>query len=91
MVTEEQSKDKIGGAYSDEGREDAVESGAMTVEEAGFVEGYQEGEKKAICAECKTELYEETIEREINGELYEFCSENHAELFAKRKEAEKRI
>ena len=50
--------------------------------EEGFVQGYEEGEHEAKCAECKVVLVDQDIiEEELDGHLYRFCSEECANAF----------
>ncbi len=50
--------------------------------EEGFMEGYSEDEEVEECAECGSAIDEESrIVKEIDGEVYKFCSENCAKEF----------
>ncbi len=73
--------------YSEEGREKLEEDGEISPTEAGFMEGTEGRGKKNCCAECGKNLGEDDsniIEREFNGEVKWFCSEEHAENYAKK-------
>ncbi len=75
-----------GDIYDEEGREELEESDEITEVEEGFVEGYEEGEHQAKCAECKKVLVGENfIEEEIEEHHYRFCSEECASAFEAHK------
>lgn len=81
-----------GDIYDEEGREELEESDEITELEEGFVEGYEEGEHEAKCAECGKVLIDETfVEEELDGHHYKFCSEECALAFEvnKKKKREK--
>jgi len=67
--------------YTEEGREEEIESDAVDDVGAGFVEGYEEGERAVKCARCGKILGREYVEVEIGGEIYRFCSEECAKNF----------
>jgi len=70
--------------YSEAGREDLMEDeDEITDLDEGFMKGYEEGEKMARCPVCGKVIEFDFVEREIDGEMYRFCSEEHAEKFAK--------
>ncbi len=73
--------------YSQDALAEAVEEDEIDDIEEGFMEGYEEGERAAKCALCKKLLDADFIEEEIEGKVYRFCSETHAEAFS-RKQAE---
>lgn len=73
--------------YSEEGREKLIEEGEIEPHEAGFAQGAEGLGKEGHCANCDKMLKEEsTIEAEIDGEKYHFCSEKCAEEFRKKHE-----
>jgi len=77
--------------YSEEGREKLAEDDEIDPSEQGFMEGAEERGKKNCCAECGKLLGEDEeniIEREFEGEIKWFCSEEHAENYAKKHEEE---
>ena len=68
--------------YSEKGLEELEESDEINELEEGFMEGYEEGEHQAKCANCKKVLVgEDFIEEELDGENYRFCSEECADGF----------
>lgn len=68
--------------YDAEGREELEENDEITEREEGFVEGFEEGEHEAKCAECGVVLVDkDVIEEDLNGEHYLFCSEECASAF----------
>jgi hypothetical protein len=73
--------------YSEEGREKLAEDDEMAPFEEGFMEGAEGRGKKNSCAECGKQIAEDDeniVEREIEGEVKWFCSEEHAENYAKK-------
>jgi YHS domain-containing protein len=69
------------GIYSKEGREDQIDEDEITDLDEGFMRGYEEGEKMAKCPLCGVVLDQDFVEREIDGEIYRFCCEEHMEIF----------
>ena len=82
MIKKEEVGDEFG-IYSEQGREDQIDSDEITDLDEGFMKGYEEGEKMAKCPVCGVVLGNDFVEREIDGEIYRFCSEEHAEVFMK--------
>ena len=78
--------------YSEEGREKLAEDDEIAPFEQGYMEGAEGRGKKASCAYCGALIAEDEqsiIEREFEGEMKWFCSEDHAEKYAaKHKEKE---
>ena len=73
--------------YSEEGREQLIEDGEITNSEDGFMEGAEGRGKKASCSECGALISEDEVnihEREIEGEVKWFCSEEHANNYVKK-------
>jgi YHS domain-containing protein len=68
--------------------ENLVEDGEISPEEAGFMQGYHEDDKALSCAYCKKIILdpEDSIKKEIDGEIYLFCSDSCYEHFKKEKE-----
>ncbi len=83
-----------GDIYDEEGREKLQEADEITEIEEGFVEGYEEGEHQAKCAECSVVLVnEDFVEEELDGKHFRFCSEECANAFEtgkKRKQSKLR-
>ena len=53
------------------------------VEEA-FMQGYEQGENVAKCANCKSVLVDNNfVEEETDGKIFRFCSSKCAEDFHK--------
>lgn len=68
--------------YSEKGREELVEADEIDEVEEGFMEGYEEGEHQAKCAECEKILVDENfIEEELDNKHYRFCSRECAKAF----------
>lgn len=79
-----------GDIYDEEGREELEESDEISEVEEGFVEGFEEGEHLAKCAECHKVLVDETyFEEELDGEHYRFCSEECAAAFETHKKVKR--
>ena len=71
-----------GDIYDEEGREELQESDEINEVEEGFVEGFEEGEHEAKCAECGSVLVDDKIiQEEIDGHSYNFCSNDCALAF----------
>ena len=65
-----------GDIYDEEGREALQEGDEITEVEEGFVEGFEEGQHQAKCAECNNVLVDDDFfEQESEGKHYRFCSE----------------
>lgn len=78
--------------YTEEGREKLVEDGEITDTEAGFMEGAEDRGEQTSCAYCGKAIAEDKkniFEREFDGELKVFCSEEHANKYAEKLEKEK--
>ena len=71
--------------YTQEGMEEAEESDVIDEVEEGFMMGYEEGEKMAKCGNCGKVLKEDIVEREINDEIYRFCSIRCADKFEEKR------
>ena len=68
--------------YEEEGLEDLEENDEITETEEGFMEGYEHGPHETKCAQCGVVLVDKDIvEEEINGDKYNFCSEECATAF----------
>ena len=73
--------------YSEEGREKLSEDDQMEPFEQGYMEGAEGRGKKNSCAECGVQISEDDeniVEREFEGEVKWFCSEEHAEKYAEK-------
>lgn len=71
--------------YTDEGREVMTKEDEITDVEEGFMQGYEEGEKSAICQTCGKVLGEDITEIEYENDTYRFCCEGCADKFVKKK------
>lgn len=81
MEERDNSKEEI---YSEEGREELVESDEIEPWEEGFMEGADSDGQQAKCRKCgKILTGTDLVEKEIKGELMWFCSDNCAEKFEK--------
>lgn len=87
-IEEEEKEIKEGEAeeeiYSEAGREELMEDeDEITDLDEGFMKGYDEGGKMAKCPVCGALIEFDFVEREIDGEMYRFCSDEHAEEYVK--------
>lgn len=71
--------------YGDEAREELAESDEINDDEEGFMKGYESDADAAFCDTCKKILTRDHIEKEINSEVYSFCSDECAEEFERKK------
>lgn len=82
----EEKEDRDEDIYSDEGREELMdEEDEITDIDEGFMQGYEQGEKAAVCANCGRVLDEDFVEQEFHEEMYRFCSGDCANEYAERK------
>ncbi len=82
----EEKEDRDEDIYSDESREEMMdEEDEITDVDEGFMKGYGEGEKAAVCANCGRVLDEDFVEQEFHDEMYRFCSSDCANEYAERK------
>lgn len=91
LEMEEGKKDEE--VYTEEGREKELENDEIEPWEEGFMEGAEGRGKKNCCSECGKLLEEEKediYEREFDDEIKLFCSEEHAEKYAKKLAKKKR-
>ncbi len=72
--------------YTEEGREYLTESDEIESWEEGYVEGAK-GKETLTCRNCKRVIVGSPIEKEIEHEIYWFCSDKCAENFRKKKSA----
>lgn len=91
MPTKEQIEEEIEkgnkeeNIYTDEGREVMREEDEITSVEEGFMKGYEEGSKAAICQTCGITLEKDVVEIDYEGDTYRFCCEECADKFVKKK------
>ena len=78
MAEEEEKKEDV---YSEEGREKLVDSDEISPEEEGFMEGADADGQGAKCRVCGKPILDKTIEKEVDGNIYWFCSEKCATKF----------
>ena len=72
--------------YSEEGREKLVEDDQISPSEEAFSEGAEQKGELSTCAQCGNVLDEDnTIEREVNGEIKWFCCEDCAKKYKEEK------
>ncbi|MDP6642263.1 MAG: hypothetical protein QGF74_02715 [Candidatus Nanoarchaeia archaeon] len=84
--TVENEDKELRDVYSEEGREESIEDDEIDEVEQGFMQGYDAGDRLAKCSLCLKILSDDFIEEELKGELYRFCSEEHAETYKRKLE-----
>ena len=69
--------------YEEEERDKEEENDQITPTEEAFMEGYEEEDKVAECANCKKSVLEmkSAVEREFKGKHYRFCSDRCAKSY----------
>lgn len=68
--------------YTEEGREEMFDDDdELTDVDEGFMKGYEEGAKSAKCPICGQVIEYDFVEREIDDDIYRFCSDEHADLY----------
>lgn len=79
VTTEMSVGEKNVNVYTEEGREELLDEGELAYWEEGFSAGTDEPEK-AHCAYCGKVLdqSQSLVEREIDEQIYYFCSNDHA-------------
>lgn len=79
-IAESEDIEKV---YSEEGRDSLVENDEMEPWEQGFMEGAEDDGQGAKCRRCGKLLLgpDSIVEKEINGIVYRFCSDECAEKF----------
>ena len=76
--------------YSEEVREEMMDSDAISPSEEGFMEGASDLGQGAKCRNCGKPLGDKFVEEEINEESCRFCSDECAEEYQEKKKREKR-
>lgn len=68
--------------YSEDVREDMVDSGEISAAEEGFIEGAHDDGQGAKCRKCGKPLADDFIERRgEDKEIYRFCSDECCEKY----------
>ncbi len=69
--------------YEEKERDKEEEDDEISPIEEAFMEGYEEEDKVAECANCKKALLEMkgAVEREFKGKHYRFCSDKCANAY----------
>jgi len=71
--------------YSEEGREELVESDEISPAEEGFMEGADGDGQGAKCRKCGKVLTDDFIERKVDNEIFRFCSDECADKYIEGK------
>ncbi len=74
--------------YSEEGREELVDSDEISPAEEGFMEGAEGDGQGAKCRKCGKILMDDFIEKKIDGEICRFCCDECADKYSEEKESE---
>lgn len=86
MATEDKSD-----IYSEEVREEMMDSDEITPLEEGFMEGASDLGQGAKCRNCGKPLEDKFVEKEINEEFCRFCSDDCVEEYEEKiKKAKKK-
>jgi hypothetical protein len=71
--------------YTEEGRENLVEDDEISTAEEGFMEGADDLGQQGKCANCGAMLdMENTVEKEVDGDIHWFCSDRCLEQYEKK-------
>ena len=81
LVPEEADDDDT--VYEEEERDELEDDDEISPTEEAFMEGYEEEDKVAKCANCGKALLDikTAVEREFKGQHYRFCSERCAKSY----------
>lgn len=72
--------------YSEKGAEDLLEDEDEIDDiDEGFMKGYNEGEKVAVCANCKKVLEGGVVEEDVDDETLRFCSTECATAYEEKR------
>lgn len=74
--------------YSEEGREDLVDSDEISPAEEGFMAGADGDGQGAKCRKCGNILMDDFIEKKIGDEICRFCSDECADKYSEKHESE---
>ena len=71
--------------YDKEDAEEQLAEDEITPAEAGFMQGH-ENLDEGVCNTCGKQIDpEKTVEKEVNGKIFTFCSDKCADFFERRK------
>jgi len=70
--------------YSEEGREELVDSDEISPAEEGFMEGADGDGQGAKCRKCGKILMDDFIEKRFGEEIFRFCSDECAEKYEEK-------
>lgn len=84
MDEEKEESEENRDIYSEEGREELVEDDEIEPWEGGFMQGAEGGGQGAKCRKCGKMLGDKNfVEKEIDGDVLRFCSEDCANKYDK--------
>ncbi|MCD4759882.1 hypothetical protein K8R33_03265 [archaeon] len=72
--------------YRDKSREELTNADEIEGDEEGFMRGYESDADAAFCDNCKKVLGRDHLEKEFDGDIYTFCSEDCVDAFERKRE-----
>lgn len=83
-LPEDQKEEDV---YDKESRDEMVENAEMSLKEEAFMEGAEDDGQKGKCRNCGKALLDfDTVEKELEGEVCWFCSDNCVEEYENKKD-----
>ena len=70
--------------YGNEAREELTANDEIDSDEDGFMKGYESEANPVYCDNCKKILERDHIEKEINSDVYSFCSDECVEEYERK-------
>lgn len=71
--------------YGNEAREELTANDEIDADEEGFMQGYESDANAAYCDNCKKILASGHIEKEIESDVYTFCSDECVDEFERKR------
>jgi hypothetical protein len=71
--------------YGNEAREELTANDEIEADEEGFMQGYESDANAAYCDGCKKILARDHIEKEIDSDIYTFCSDECVDEFERKR------
>jgi hypothetical protein len=81
FVNEEEKEFNV---YGDQAREELTANDEIDSDEDGFMKGYESEANPVYCDNCKKILERDHIEKEINSDVYSFCSDECVEEYERK-------
>ncbi|MBT3416525.1 hypothetical protein HON86_01685 [Candidatus Woesearchaeota archaeon] len=73
--------------YGTEAREELTANDEIDADEEGFMQGYESDANAAYCDNCKKVLEKAHLEKEIDSDIYTFCSDECVEEFERKRKS----